>query len=55
MESNRQLKEDIEYMGRVRRSEVQDARRQVTEVARRMMKAGELIVIKPDEADEWVP
>ena len=49
-----QLKEDIEYMGRVRRSEVQDARRQVTETARTMMKAGELIVIKPDEADEWV-
>lgn len=50
-----QLKEDIEYMGRVRRSEVVDAQRQIVDLARTMMKAGELIVIKPDEADEWVP
>ena len=49
-----QLKEDIEYMGRVRRSEVLDAQRQIVDLARTMMKAGELIVIKPDEADEWV-
>jgi flagellar motor switch protein FliG len=49
-----QLREDISYMGRIRRSEMMDARRQMTDLAREMMKAGELIVIKPNEADEWV-
>ena len=49
-----QLREDIEYMGRVRRREVMDARKVLTDLAREMMKSGELIVIKPGDADEWV-
>jgi len=31
-----------------------DARRRLTDLARQMMKAGELIVIKPDDEDDWV-
>ena len=49
-----QMREDIEYMGRVRRGDVMDARRRLTDLARQMMKAGELIVIKPDDEDDWV-
>ena len=49
-----QLKEDIEYMGQVRRREVLAAQKTITDEARRMLKAGELIVIKPGDDDLWV-
>ena len=48
------LRDDMEVMGRVRRSEVDEAQRAVTDLARKMMKAGTLIVRKPGDADEWV-
>ena len=49
-----QMREDIEVMGRVRRSEVMEARQKITDEARKMLKAGELIVIKPGDSETWV-
>jgi len=49
-----QLREDIEVMGRVRKREVLDAQRVMTDRARQMIKDGELIIIKPEDANEWV-
>jgi flagellar motor switch protein FliG len=49
-----QLREDLEVMGRVRKREVLDAQRGITDRARQMIKDGELIIIKPEDANEWV-
>ena len=48
------LRDDMDVMGRVRRSEVEEAQRTVAEIARKMMKDGNLIVRRPGDADEWV-
>jgi flagellar motor switch protein FliG len=49
-----QLREDIEVMGKVRRREVHEAQGEISELARKMMKDGLLIVRKPGDTDEWV-
>ena len=49
-----QLREDIDYMGPVRKREVLEAQRSITDEARRMLKAGELIVIKPGDGEVWI-
>jgi flagellar motor switch protein FliG len=49
-----QLKEDVELMGRVRKREVNDAQQAITALARKMIKGGDLIVIKPEDSEEWV-
>ena len=48
------LREDIEAMGRTRRIDVEDAQRHILRQAKAMIKAGEMVVIKPGEGDEWV-
>ena len=49
-----QLREDIEVMSQVRRKEVHEAQGQISELARKMMKDGLLIVRKPGDTEEWV-
>ena len=48
------VREDIEAMGRTRRSDVEDAQRKILHQAKAMIKAGEMVVIKPGDGDEWV-
>ncbi len=49
-----QLREDVELMGPVRRREVMDARKAIVALARGLISSGELIIIRPGDADEWV-
>ncbi|MBV71188.1 MAG: hypothetical protein CMH52_07530 [Myxococcales bacterium] len=48
------IKEELGYMDRVRRSDVRAAQTRVTDLARKMIQDGHLVVIKPEERDEWV-
>ena len=48
------LKDELNYMDRVRRSEVFAAQTEITTIARKLISDGHLIVIKPDERDDWV-
>ena len=48
------LRDELEYMDKIRRSDAVLARDQVTDIARRMLSAGELVIIRPNERDEWV-
>ena len=48
------LREELEYMDKIRRTEAALAQDKVTDLARRMLSAGELIIIRPEERDEWV-
>ncbi len=52
--SRETMEEEIEAMGRTRRSDVEDAQRKVLREAKDMIKAGEMVVIKPNDVDEWV-
>ncbi len=49
-----QLREDIEYMGRIPRREVAKAQNHIESMARTLMKAGQLVIIKPGDEDGWV-
>ena len=48
------IKEELGYMDRVRRSDVVAAQSRMTDLARKMIQDAHLIVIKPEERDDWV-
>ena len=52
--AERQLRDDMEYMGPIPRREVSKAQSHIESVARTMIKAGELVIIRPGDEDGWV-
>ena len=49
-----QLQDDMEVMGKVRRRDALAAQQTLVSMARKLVKDGELIIIKPGQSDEWV-
>ena len=48
------LKEDIEYMGAVRKGHVYEAQDKILAVVRRLDQSEEFVIVRPGEADEFV-
>jgi len=49
-----QVRDDMDYMGPIPRRDVHTAQATIESVARALMKAGELVIIKPGDEDGWV-
>ena len=50
-----EILEGIELLGKTRRSEVGEARQTLVEKARRLLKNGELFLMKPNDPDPYIP
>ncbi|MEE2644711.1 MAG: FliG C-terminal domain-containing protein, partial [Myxococcota bacterium] len=50
-----ELQEEIGLLGPTRKSEVETAQREIASLAESLQRAGELSIVDPKQAGEWVP